>query len=43
MDDEFAHQTMRYTLTKVAMVTTRHEVYVCIERQLLPRWGRGSL
>lgn len=31
MDDEFAHQTMRYTLTKVAMVAARHEVYVCIE------------
>lgn len=31
MDDEFAHQTMKYTLTKVAMVAARHAVYVCIE------------
>jgi sugar phosphate isomerase/epimerase len=31
MDDEFAHQTMKYTLTKVAMVAARHQVYVCIE------------
>lgn len=31
MDDEFAHQTMKYTLTKVAMVAARHHVYVCIE------------
>jgi sugar phosphate isomerase/epimerase len=31
MDDEFAHQTMKYTLTKVAMVAARHGVYVCIE------------
>jgi sugar phosphate isomerase/epimerase len=31
MDDEFAHQTMKYTLTKVAMVAARHRVYVCIE------------
>ena len=31
MDEEFAHQTMRYTLTKVAQVAARHEVYVCIE------------
>jgi sugar phosphate isomerase/epimerase len=31
MDDEFAHQTMKYTLTKVAMVAERHHVYVCIE------------
>ena len=31
MDEEFAHQTMRYTLTKVAMVAARHKVYVCIE------------
>jgi sugar phosphate isomerase/epimerase len=31
MDDEFAHQAMRYTLTKVAMVAARHKVYVCVE------------
>jgi sugar phosphate isomerase/epimerase len=31
MDDEFAHQTMKYTLTKVAMVAARHGVFVCIE------------
>lgn len=31
MDDEFAHQVMKYTLTKAAMVANRHQVYVCIE------------
>jgi len=31
MNDETAHQVMRYTLTKVAMVAARHEVFVCIE------------
>jgi sugar phosphate isomerase/epimerase len=31
MDDEFAHQAMRYSLTKAAMVAKRHEVYLCIE------------
>jgi sugar phosphate isomerase/epimerase len=31
MDDEFAHQAMRYTLTKAAMVAERHRVYICIE------------
>ena len=31
MDDAFAHDTMRYTLTKVAMVAARHKKYVCIE------------
>lgn len=25
MDDEFAHNTMRYTLTKAAMVCARHK------------------
>lgn len=31
MDDEFAHQTMRYTLTRAEQVARRHEVFVCIE------------
>lgn len=31
MDDEFAHQTMKYTLTKVHHIASRHEVHVGIE------------
>ncbi|MCB1105064.1 MAG: sugar phosphate isomerase/epimerase [Cephaloticoccus sp.] len=31
MDDAFAHNTMRYTLTKVAQVCARHKKYLCIE------------
>jgi sugar phosphate isomerase/epimerase len=31
MDDAFAHDTMRYTLTRVAQVAARHRVFVCIE------------
>jgi sugar phosphate isomerase/epimerase len=31
MDDEFAHQAMRYSLTKAEMVARRHGVYVCVE------------
>lgn len=31
MDDDFAHDTMRYTLTKVGMVAERHKKFVCIE------------
>lgn len=31
MDDEFAHQAMRYTLTKAAMVAARHRKFICIE------------
>lgn len=31
MDDAFAHETMRYTLTKAAQVATRHRVHLCIE------------
>lgn len=31
MDDESAHQAMKYTLTKAEMVARRHEVYLCIE------------
>ncbi len=31
MDDEFAHQAMRYTLTRAEQVASRHKVYVCIE------------
>lgn len=31
MDDEFAHQAMRYTLTKVHHIASRHKVHVGIE------------
>lgn len=31
MDDEAAHDAMRYTLTKAEMVAARHGVYLCIE------------
>lgn len=31
MDDELAHDTMRYTLTKAALVAARHKKYICIE------------
>ncbi|MCO5242141.1 MAG: sugar phosphate isomerase/epimerase [Chitinophagaceae bacterium] len=31
MDDEFAHQTMKYTLTKANLVAARHRVHICIE------------
>lgn len=31
MDDEFAHQVMKYTLTKAAMVAARHKVHICVE------------
>ena len=29
--DDFAHQVMRYSLTKAEMVARRHRVYLCIE------------
>lgn len=31
MDDEFAHQMMKYSLTKAAMVANRHKISICIE------------
>ena len=31
IDDAFAHEVMRYTLTKVEQVARRHGVYVCVE------------
>lgn len=31
MDDAFAHEVMRYTLTKAEMVARRHRVFLCIE------------
>ncbi|MFV1995081.1 MAG: sugar phosphate isomerase/epimerase family protein [Verrucomicrobiales bacterium] len=31
MDDDLAHEMMRYTLTKASMVAARHQVFVCIE------------
>lgn len=31
MDDNFAHEIMRYSLTKAALVAARHKVYICIE------------
>jgi sugar phosphate isomerase/epimerase len=31
MDDAMAHQTMRYTLTKAALMANRHKKFLCIE------------
>lgn len=31
LDDDFAHEVMRYSLTKAEMVARRHEVYLCLE------------
>lgn len=31
MDDEWAHQVMKYTLKKASLVCERHRVYVCVE------------
>jgi sugar phosphate isomerase/epimerase len=31
MDDEFAHEAMKYSLTRAAQVAARHRVYLCIE------------
>ena len=31
MDDELAFTTMKYTLTKLALVAARHQKYLCIE------------
>ncbi len=31
MDDAFAHETMRYTLTRLEQVAARHGVFICIE------------
>jgi sugar phosphate isomerase/epimerase len=31
MDDAMAHNTMRYTLTKAALVAARHKKFLCIE------------
>lgn len=31
MDDDFAHDVMRYTLTKVKLATERHKKFICIE------------
>lgn len=31
MDDQFAHETMRYSLKKADLVARRHQVYICIE------------
>jgi len=31
MDDAFAHEVMRYTLTKALQVAARHRVYICVE------------
>ena len=31
MNDKFAHEVMRYTLTRAAQCAARHKVYVCIE------------
>lgn len=31
MSDAMAHDVMKYTLTKVAQVAARHQIYVCVE------------
>jgi len=31
MDDDFAHEAMRYTLTKIKHVAERHKKFVCLE------------
>lgn len=31
MNDDFAHQVMKYTLSKAALVSKRHQIYICIE------------
>ena len=31
MDDEFAHEVMKYSLTKAELVANRHKVFICIE------------
>lgn len=31
MDDRFAHEVMRYTLTKASLVAARHKVHLCVE------------
>ena len=31
MDEEFAHQSMKYTLTKANLVASRHKVHICVE------------
>ena len=31
MDEEFAHQSMKYTLTKANLVAARHKVHICVE------------
>lgn len=31
MDDTFAHETMKYTLTKANLAARRHKVHICIE------------
>ena len=31
MDDDFAHHTMRYTLTRMSHVAARHQAFICVE------------
>ncbi|MEO6313632.1 MAG: sugar phosphate isomerase/epimerase family protein [Chitinophagaceae bacterium] len=31
MDDEFAHQSMKYSLTRASQVAARHKVFICVE------------
>jgi len=31
MDDAFAHEVMKYTLTRASQVAARHKVFICIE------------
>jgi len=43
MDDDFAHDTMRYSLTKAALVAARHRKYLCIEPHGIYKKTSGGL
>ncbi|MCL2103526.1 MAG: sugar phosphate isomerase/epimerase [Kiritimatiellaeota bacterium] len=44
MKDAFAHEVMRYTLTRAAQCAARHKVYVCIEPHgIYTRTSKGLL
>ena len=44
MNDAFAHEVMRYTLTRAAQCAARHKVYVCVEPHgIYTRTSKGLL
>ncbi|MFG0252330.1 MAG: sugar phosphate isomerase/epimerase family protein [Phycisphaerales bacterium JB038] len=44
MDDDLAHEVMKYSLTRVEQVARRHEVFVCLEpHQIFTRASAGLL